>query len=233
MRAPDRRRPGRGQRLHGLLALGGDRGEAIGRAVRGGAQIHPPRPAVRARLPRRGRAARSPSRQPVHLRHAAVELGAHVRVGGLGVRLLQAQPQAGERRAQLVGGIGDEVALARERSRPTRSVMSLNVRASERCSALPSTPRARTGRRRRRAPRPPQAVQRAGDLRRDHHPRGQPSSSTTPPMSTRPRIVRRTARLTEANVLGDPHRAPPTTPGLRRSARRWRAARCSACRCGG
>ena len=51
-------------------------------------------------------------REPVHLRHPRIEpLGSWVAVRGHVAHLLELQPQPGERRTQLVGGVGDEVAL--------------------------------------------------------------------------------------------------------------------------
>ena len=51
--------------------------------------------------------------------------------------LLELQPHPRERRAELMGSIGDELLLARAGAH--RSVISLKLRASERCSLLPST----------------------------------------------------------------------------------------------
>jgi hypothetical protein len=50
-------------------------------------------------------------REPVHLAQAGLELLARVGIGRGRQRLLQPQPQAGQRGAELVRGIGDELAL--------------------------------------------------------------------------------------------------------------------------
>ena len=50
--------------------------------------------------------------EPVDLGERAVDLLLGVAVARDGARLLEPQPQAGQRRAQLVRGVGDELALA-------------------------------------------------------------------------------------------------------------------------
>ena len=81
------------------------RGGARGRRRRG----RPPRRARRPRPPGRAAAARRPSRTGGRPRSSAASIS--LGVAG-GARLLEPQPQAGERRAQLVRGVGDELALA-------------------------------------------------------------------------------------------------------------------------
>ena len=52
-------------------------------------------------------------REPVDLAHRRVELALGRRVAaGAFAQALQPQPQPGQRRPQLVGGVGDEVLLA-------------------------------------------------------------------------------------------------------------------------
>ncbi len=63
-------------------------------------------------------------RETVDLGGPGVELGGDPGANSRGARLLQTQPQRGQRRAQLMGGVGDELALGADqplrRGRPSR-----------------------------------------------------------------------------------------------------------------
>ena len=74
--------------------------------------------------------------QPLGLRHGVLQVGGGVAVG-VGLEVLQPQPQAGERRAELMGGVGDEGLLApHEVLQPGRgAVEGLGQRAHLRRSA--------------------------------------------------------------------------------------------------
>ena len=118
-------------------------------------------------------------------------------------------------------------------SRSSRAVISLNVRASRCCSALPSGLA--------RAERSPSATRRAASSSRRtgpatwlaiRAPAPSPSTSTTSPIATRPSVARRVARLT-ASTLWVTRTAPAGCVGARPgSAPRWRGSSRRASRCG-
>ena len=135
-------------------------------------------------------------RQPVDLAQRRVDL-----VRGVGghagrARLLEPQPQARERRAQLVRRVGDELALRRAARPASRAVISLNEFASDRCSVVPAT-----GARRSRSA--------AGDLARGRLERRR-AAPTAGARSRRRRRARSPARA----------RPPARGPGWRAAPRR-------------
>ena len=136
------------------------------------------------------------SRQPVDLAQRRVQLVPAARRCARGLRLLEAQPQAGQRGAQLVRRVGHEAPLGAERA--GEPVGHLVERARERALLARCPPPARARSRSPSAMRRAACVeppQRARHWPRDHaaRPRG-PSSSTSAPISASPPIVRRTAR---------------------------------------
>ena len=147
-------------------------------------------------------------REPVHLGQPRVEpLGSRSSVGRRLAQLLELQPQPGQRRAQLVGGVGDEVRWLRS-SRATRSVISLKLRASERCSVLPSTGAlasrspAATG-----APRLRAAESGERSAGRSAPPRSGRAPRTIAPRTPGRRSPRARRSLTASTLWVTPHRA--------------------------
>ena len=122
------------------------RGGARGRRRRG----RPPRRARRPRPPGRAAAARRPSRRGGRPPSSAASISS--RVAG-GARLLEPQPQAGERRAQLVRGVGDELALAVDEALEPRAHLVERAREALLLGASPRPARGRAGR-----PRPRRAA---------------------------------------------------------------------------
>ena len=146
--------------------------------------------------------------------------------------LLELQPQPGERACAADGMRRRRTRCWLSSIRPTRSVISLKLRASERCSALPSTGA--------RASRSPAATSSRGvgepadrprDPPRDQgpgdHPEGEDDEreqhDARPPSGGRRSLTASTLCVT---------RTAPTVRRRGGSARRWRGCRSEACRCG-
>ena len=207
-------------RQRSTARLGGSRASSIclaeQLAILGAARAR----AARRRSPRAGRPRPCPPR--ARARHRAPDADR--------ARLLEAQPQRGQRRAQLMRGVRDELALGRHR-RSTRSAISLKDVLSERCSELPSTTRARrqvaAGEPLARCPRGVRSG--SAICRAIRPPASRPSSSTVPATSASLATVDADRVLDGGDALGDPHRADRCAA---RAARARPSRGCSAAGCG-
>ena len=206
------RRPTCSVRCRRRRAAPSQRSARVGDGV---CEVDAARAGRRPRRPARARAARRPSRdrRSSSRRPASISSWASA-IGGRGAGLLQPQPQPAERRAELVRGVGDELALARRRSRSSRAVMSLNVRASRCCSALPSTLGARRqvalGHAARGLVEPAAPGRPPG--RRSRAPSPSPSTSTSAPIAISPSVARQRGAVDGFDALRHAH-------GARRLAR--------------
>ncbi len=202
--------PGAGSGRHGLLALGGDRREALDRPV--GSVAPDPRSSPGS--------SRSPARlehqqlvddlgEPVDLRHAAR------RAPGRTSGSADSACASSRRSRSPASGVRSWCEASATKSRWLASsrrdaLGHLVERARERAllgAALDRRARGR-GRRRRRGRRPRRAAcSGRATWRGDHRAGGRPSSSTTPPISTRPSDGAAHRAVHRGDALGDAHRA--------------------------
>ena len=191
-----------------------------------------PPAARRPRRPGRARAARRGSPPGGRARPVAASISSWTSGSSRGgARLLEPQPQAGERRAQLVRGVGHEVALAGDEPlQPRRHVVEGAREAALLGAALDAGADAQVALRhlRRGVVEPPQ---RAGDLARDQHAGGEAEHEHE--HADRRQAERRAPGRARdvVDALGDAHGADALARGPR-SARRWRGSPGPACRCG-